>query len=230
MRTRHGGKYKGCENKVQKDAPTKREEEECALGKEQRSLFQNQFAATGHGAHVKKCSHEGCTNLAIHGDVCWRHWEERKMHGAKHKTCSHEGCTNLVIRGGVCGRHGAKRTRRICNHEGCTNIAVKGGLCTRHGEKDTCNHEGCNNVAKKWGVCCRHGAKRTRKICNHEGCANIAVKGRVCWRHGAKAAVTMDAIELRKIKAEKGDYVQDMKSAAASALLSLSSSCAALQN
>ena len=159
-------------------------------------------------------------------------------HGVKY-TCNHEGCANKAKRGGVCRRHGAAVT--LCSHDGCTNHAKEGGLCCRHGAKVArkakvvCSHNGCNNIVRKWGVCRRHGAKDTPKLCSHEGCTAQARNGLVCMRHGAKNArakdaVTMDAIELRKIKAEKEDYVQDMKSAAASALLSLSSSCSALQN
>ena len=62
-----------------------------------------------HGAKVKTCSHEGCTNNVQNRGVCIR--------GAKRstKTCSHVGCTNNVQKGGVCYSHGT------CRHEGCTN-------------------------------------------------------------------------------------------------------------
>jgi hypothetical protein len=57
-----------------------------------------------HGAKVKykRCSREGCSNLAQKGGVCIKH-------GAKVKLCSSEGCTNKVQKGGVCRRHGAYR-------------------------------------------------------------------------------------------------------------------------
>lgn len=57
-----------------------------------------------HGAKVeyKRCSVEGCTNVARKGGVCRRH-------GAKIKLCSAEGCTNHSKRGGVCWRHDAYR-------------------------------------------------------------------------------------------------------------------------
>jgi hypothetical protein len=81
-----------------------------------------------HGARVKvkRCSSEGCTNIAVKGGVCIRH-------GAKIKLCSSEGCTNVVQREGVCKRHGAKIKR--CSSEGCTNQVIKGGVCWRHGAK-----------------------------------------------------------------------------------------------
>ena len=55
-----------------------------------------------HGAKVKQCSNEGCTNHAVNGGVCLRH-------GAKHKRCSIEGCTKYPQKGGLCIRHGAYR-------------------------------------------------------------------------------------------------------------------------
>ncbi len=55
-----------------------------------------------HGAKVKRCSSDGCTNGVIKGGVC-------KKHGAKVKRCSKEGCTNQAKRRGVCIRHGAYR-------------------------------------------------------------------------------------------------------------------------
>ena len=77
-----------------------------------------------HGAKVKLCSSEGCTNIAVKGGVCMKH-------GAKRKLCSSDGCTNQAVRGGVCKKHGAKIKR--CNSEGCTNGVVKGGVWIRHG-------------------------------------------------------------------------------------------------
>jgi hypothetical protein len=53
-----------------------------------------------HGAKVKECSHDGCTNGVIKGGVC-------VTHGAKRKRCSFEGCTNHVVKGGLCWTHGA---------------------------------------------------------------------------------------------------------------------------
>jgi len=54
-----------------------------------------------HGAEVKHCSSEGCTNKVVKGGVCIKH-------GAKDKRCSCEGCANRAAKGGVCVRHGAK--------------------------------------------------------------------------------------------------------------------------
>ena len=75
----------------------------------------------GHGAKIKLCRSEGCTNQAQKGGVCVRH-------GAKHKRCSIDGCTKYPQKGGVCIRHGVR-----CIIEGCTNGAVRGGVCIRHG-------------------------------------------------------------------------------------------------
>ena len=44
-----------------------------------------------HGAKVKRCSSEGCTNVAQIGGVCIRH-------GARHKRCSITGCTNQTLK------------------------------------------------------------------------------------------------------------------------------------
>ena len=55
-----------------------------------------------HGAMMRTCSHEGCTNYAQKGGRCYQHGEKRK-------TCSHEGCSNFAQKGGVCKRlHGTK--------------------------------------------------------------------------------------------------------------------------
>jgi hypothetical protein len=48
----------------------------------------------GHGAKVKLCSSQECTNIAVKGGVCVRH-------GAKVKRCSSKGCTNIALNGGV---------------------------------------------------------------------------------------------------------------------------------
>mmetsp|Transcript_11863 Transcript_11863/g.17942 ORF Transcript_11863/g.17942 Transcript_11863/m.17942 type:complete len:178 (+) Transcript_11863:214-747(+) len=61
------------------------------------------------------CSHEGCTNYAQKGGVCF-------SHGAKRKECSYEGCNSGAIRGGVCFRHGAKR--KECRERGDHAVKV----------------------------------------------------------------------------------------------------------
>ena len=106
-----------------------------------------------HGAKLKLCSSEGCTNQAKTGGVCRRH-------GAKRKQCGSEGCTNIALKSGLCTKHGA--TVKRCSSEGCDNKVVQGGVCVRHGAKvKFCSHEGCTNQAKRGGVCKRHGANRT---------------------------------------------------------------------
>jgi hypothetical protein len=83
-----------------------------------------------HGATIKLCSSEGCTNIAVKGGVCRRH-------GAKSKRCSNEGCTNIAHAGGVCIRHGAKV--KLCSSEGCTNQARKGGCAPDMGQRGNAN-------------------------------------------------------------------------------------------
>jgi hypothetical protein len=47
-----------------------------------------------HGAKVeyKRCSSEGCTNIALRGGVCWRHGAKKER-----KRCSSEGCTKSSL-------------------------------------------------------------------------------------------------------------------------------------
>jgi hypothetical protein len=54
-----------------------------------------------HGAKVKRCSCNGCTNQALKGGVCIRH-------GTKIKRCSSHECTKFAQNGGLCYRHGTK--------------------------------------------------------------------------------------------------------------------------
>ena len=61
-----------------------------------------------HGAKVRRCKHDGCTNQVINGGLCMRH-------GAKVNRCKHEGCTNIVQKGGLCKRHGEKVKK--CSHK-----------------------------------------------------------------------------------------------------------------
>ena len=105
-----------------------------------------------HGAKVKRCSFEGCTNHVVKGGVCF-------THGAKveQKQCSFKGCTNWVVNGGVCVTHGAKR--KLCSFEGCTNKVQKGGVCITHGAMTKrCSFEGCTNGVVNGGVCRRHSS------------------------------------------------------------------------
>jgi hypothetical protein len=53
-----------------------------------------------HGAKVKQCSNEGCTNHAKKGGVCVKHGATQKR-----KECSIEGCTNQANGRGMCNRH-----------------------------------------------------------------------------------------------------------------------------
>ncbi len=99
-----------------------------------------------HGAQVKLCSSDECTNYAVKGGVCMRH-------GAKAKLCSSEGCSNKSQKGGVCYRHGAKR--KLCKSVGCTNQVITGGVCWRHGankEKKRCFTEGVQIKPKRRSV------------------------------------------------------------------------------
>ena len=46
----------------------------------------------------KKCSHEGCTNVAVRDGLC-------KSHGAPSKLCAIEGCNKVAAFRGMCKRH-----------------------------------------------------------------------------------------------------------------------------
>jgi len=67
-----------------------------------------------HGApkqNRKKCSHDGCTENAQKGGLCWKHGDNTRP---LTKRCCHEGCTKLAIRkGGFCGVHFTKVTVEI---------------------------------------------------------------------------------------------------------------------
>ena len=84
-----------------------------------------------HGAKIKQCKENGCTNNARKGGVCLKH-------GAKKKQCKVDGCTNGVINGGVCIKHGAKI--KHCKEEGCTKFGLKGGKCMQHGGGRRCSN------------------------------------------------------------------------------------------
>ena len=114
---------------------------------------------TDWSKYKKKCSADGCTNLAKKGGVCVRHGAKVTM-----RRCSSEGCMNFVRKGGVCIRHGANVKRKLCSFDGCPNQDVKGGVCIRHGARQKrCRSQGCTNQARKGGVCVKHGAKVKHK-------------------------------------------------------------------
>ena len=89
-----------------------------------------------HGAKVKLCSSDGCTNQVIKGGVCVKHGAKKEL-----KRCSSDGCTNQAQKGGVCIKHGAKYIRKQCSSEECTNQVVKKGVCWRHGANRNPNDE-----------------------------------------------------------------------------------------
>ena len=60
---------------------------------------------TKHGALIKRCSSEGCTNQAKRRGLCVKH-------GAKVKRCSIEGCTKSSSEKRVSVRHGAKLAKK----------------------------------------------------------------------------------------------------------------------
>ena len=143
---------------------------------------QNRGLCFRHGASVKRCSAEGCTNQATKGGYC-------VSHGAIAKRCSVEGCTKQARNGGVCISHGLNMSHRAkrkrCSVEGCTNQAQKGGVCISHGAIcNRCSVEGCNNHVVEGGVCISHDAKLKRCKCG--GCSTNAHKGGFCFRHAPK--------------------------------------------
>ena len=108
----------GPKDAVEMDAQIKLSKEEFALGTGQRGnyavvmdaqmvLFVEECALDIHAAKVgyKRCSSDGCTNLAQKGGVCIKH-------GAMKKRCSSAGCTNRAQGGGVYKKHGAYRNEQ----------------------------------------------------------------------------------------------------------------------
>ena len=62
-----------------------------------------------HGAKVKQCSSEGCTNIKLSKEECalgMGNGEKVKIYQS-----ISEGCTNRAVKGGVCMRLGAKANR-----------------------------------------------------------------------------------------------------------------------
>ena len=158
----------------------------------------------------KKCTSDGCTNVAHRGGVCVRH-------GAPLRRCSVLGCAKKSQKRGVCARHGANEFLPRCKVDGCGRFARKGGLCPNHGERcrfpggctsqivrggmcerhhrppggeggyvrSTCRVEGCPRKVKNSGVCIGHGATQPRYVCSVEGCTSHVRRGGLCVRHGA---------------------------------------------
>jgi len=56
-----------------------------------------------HGAKMRTCKHDGCTNNLVKGGVCYKHGAIRPPR----KKCEREGCNNNAQRLGVCCTHGA---------------------------------------------------------------------------------------------------------------------------
>eukprot|EP00984_Skeletonema_dohrnii_P019348 scaffold9214_cov125-Skeletonema_dohrnii-CCMP3373.AAC.2 len=79
-------------------------------------MSQQSGVCVRHGAKVKLCSSEGCTNYVRQGGVCIRH-------GAKVKRCSSEGCRNNAQIGGECNARGMEQEQES------TYAAMKGAYC-----------------------------------------------------------------------------------------------------
>ena len=148
-----------------------------------------------HGAKVeyKRCSSDGCTNLAQKGGVCIKHGATVK----RKKRCSHDGCTKQAKNGGLCMKHGAKVKR--CSIEECKSYAQNGGLCMKHGAKvKQCSKDGCTKQARNGGLCRKHGAKV--KQCSSAGCENNALRGGKCWTHGDKPKCSTSGCQNYAVK------------------------------
>lgn len=63
---------------------------------------------------AKRCSKEGCTNMAKVRGVCVKVKHRAKQ---KSKLCSSQGCKNQ----GVCMRHGAKKKQKMSTSDGSAN-------------------------------------------------------------------------------------------------------------
>ena len=137
-----------------------------------------------HGAKVKRCNNDSCTNQSVQNGVCVRHGAK-----VKRRICTSPGCNNVVISKGVCIKHGAKYKRRPkCKYDTCSKRAIKGGVCISHGAKvkqrPKCERDGCSLLAVKHGVCRRHEAGgQSQQVCKREGCETQAIRRRLCERH-----------------------------------------------
>jgi len=121
MRWETGGDYKEDTIRMSRHRGRGR----CSAEKTARKLYRCQCSTDGctstaykgggvckrHGAKIKRCNSEGCTNQVVKGGVCHRHGAKRKRAKTKTKikrcscSCSREGCTNQVRQKGVCMRH-----------------------------------------------------------------------------------------------------------------------------
>ena len=70
-----------------------------------------------HGGQKRRCSHNGCENLAKNGDVCIRH-------GALRPTCDWDGCDCPAYKKGACWRH----QRTALSEEGSDLLADEADL------------------------------------------------------------------------------------------------------
>jgi hypothetical protein len=171
-----------------------------------------------HGAKVKRCSHDGCNNIAQKRGLCRRHGaaSERGVEGQEKTTrekCSLLLCTSAAVEGGMCLRHRALSS--LDNKDDSTSPKEAECAVSKSGRKvKLCKFTGCANRSIQGGVCFRHGAKAHRMRCTGgEGCKNYVVRGGLCIKHGANELVSKKSspgqVEEKK-KEENTSQVQSL--------------------
>ena len=128
-----------------------------------------------HGAKVKRCSNEDCTNGAVKGGVC-------KRHGAKVLKQS-----SATLTAGYSTDNSADKSPSTAS------TAATGPTTTALAKKKRKRESPSGNKVKK-----KFDGKRYqyRRICSADGCTNHAQSEGVCIRHGAKVkAKRNDAVQ-----------------------------------
>jgi len=171
-----------------------------------------------HGAKVKRCSHNGCNNLAQKRGLCRRHGAASERGGVEgqektREKCSLLLCTSAAVEGGVCLRHRALSS--LDNKDDSTSPKEAECAVSKSGRKvKLCKFTGCANRSIQGGVCFRHGAKAHRMRCTGgEGCKNYVVRGGLCIKHGANELVSKKSspgqVEEKK-EEENTSHVQSL--------------------
>ncbi len=146
-----------------------------------------------HGADVKRCSIEECTNFAKKGGVCRRHGtkvpalpplcgiihDETTLADTTADASSSTASATAVGAAKAASAPAAKKRDSSSIDDG--NKAKK-----RDWKKyrKLCSVDECTSYARSGGVCVKHGAKATqRKLCTIEGCMTQARNGGLCQKH-----------------------------------------------
>lgn len=128
----------------------------------------------------KKCSKEGCENIAKKYGLCI-------SHGGYDK-CSFSGCESISVSRGLCLKHGntengTTRYFKRCTVDGCETFAQRGGLCMKHGGVLPCAVNGCEQRSFRKGYCKSHSLTKNTTICAFDPCDAKNEKHGFCKHH-----------------------------------------------